>query len=277
MTRGARSGEVQPPGRETGASSTLDSFNPRPPRSAGGDGATVHAQVTRDPSAEVGARSEAPRDCGERQREHRRDRTTGVSRSCRYEPEIQRTYEELATHYGTTVLPARPQSPRDKAKVEAGVQIAQRWVLARLRNQVFHSLAELNARIAELLVDLNGRTMRRYKKSRREIFEALERTALAALPGRATSTASRRSCTGGSWSRARASGSDPMRRGYRASSMSRRMASSVTARAAEPAGRPRRSAWARSVASGARSARARCRRPHRRPRPSRRRRPRPGA
>lgn len=107
---------------------------------------------------------------------------SGVSRSCRYEPEIQRTYEDLATHYGTTVLPARPQSPRDKAKVEGAVLVAQRWVLARLRNQVFHTLAELNARIAELLVDLNGRTMRRYKKSRREMFEALERPALAALP-----------------------------------------------------------------------------------------------
>jgi transposase len=60
---------------------------------------------------------------------------SGVTRACRYEPEAQRTYEELARHYGTTVLPARPRSPRDKAKVEVGVQIAQRWIVARMRNE----------------------------------------------------------------------------------------------------------------------------------------------
>ena len=108
---------------------------------------------------------------------------SGVVKSCRYEPEGQRTYEDLATHYGTTVLPARPRSPRDKASVEVGVQIAQRWILARMREQVFHSLAELNGRIRELLVDLNGRTMRRYGKSRRELFEAMERATLRPLPG----------------------------------------------------------------------------------------------
>jgi transposase len=107
---------------------------------------------------------------------------SGVSKSCRYEPEGQRTYEDLATHYGTTLLPARPRSPRDKAKVEVGVQIAQRWILARIRDQVFHSLTELNARIRELLVDLNNRTMRRYGKSRQELFEAIERPALRPLP-----------------------------------------------------------------------------------------------
>src|SRR5439155_22392073 len=60
---------------------------------------------------------------------------SGVTRSCRYEPDLQRSYEELALHYGTVILPARPASPRDKAKVEVGVQIAERWVLARLRHQ----------------------------------------------------------------------------------------------------------------------------------------------
>lgn len=107
---------------------------------------------------------------------------SGVARACRYEPEAQRTYEELARHYGTTVLPARPKRPRDKAKVEVGVQIAQRWILARMRNEVFYSLATMNARIRELLVDLNGRKMRRYGKSRRELFEQLERSALRPLP-----------------------------------------------------------------------------------------------
>jgi transposase len=107
---------------------------------------------------------------------------SGVARACRYEPEAQRTYEELAEHYGTTVLPARPKHPRDKAPVEVGVQIVQRWILARLRNEVFHSLGELNARIRELLVDLNNRVMRRYGKSRRDLFEQLERDKLRPLP-----------------------------------------------------------------------------------------------
>ena len=107
---------------------------------------------------------------------------SGVTRACRYEPEVQRTYEELAQHYGTTVLPARPAHPRDKAKVEVAVQIAQRWLLARIRNEVFHSLGELNARLRELLVDLNAREMRRYGKSRRALFEQIERAALRPLP-----------------------------------------------------------------------------------------------
>lgn len=107
---------------------------------------------------------------------------SGVSSSCRYEPTAQRTYEELAQHYGTTVLPARPLHPRDKAKVEVAVQIAQRWLLARVRNEVFHSLGALNARLRELLVDLNGREMRRYGKSRRALFEEIERAALRPLP-----------------------------------------------------------------------------------------------
>lgn len=107
---------------------------------------------------------------------------SGVTRACRYEPEVQRTYEDLASHYGTTVLPARPYKPRDKAKVEVAVQVVQRWILARIRNEVFHSLEALNERIRELLVDLNARTMRRYGKSRRDLFESIERPALAALP-----------------------------------------------------------------------------------------------
>lgn len=107
---------------------------------------------------------------------------TGVSGPHRYEPEIQRTYEEMGEHYGVAVLPARPRSPRDKAKVEVGVQIAQRWILARMRNETFFSLAELNERIAELLEELNDRVMRRYGKSRRQLFEELDRPALRALP-----------------------------------------------------------------------------------------------
>lgn len=107
---------------------------------------------------------------------------SGVTRASRYEPVIQRVYEELAQHYGTTVLPARPAHPRDKAKVEVGVQIAERWILARLRNQTFFSLDALNQRIWELLEELNARVMRRYGESRRQLFERLDRPALGALP-----------------------------------------------------------------------------------------------
>jgi transposase len=107
---------------------------------------------------------------------------TGVSASCRYEPQTQRTYAEMLCHYGTAALPARPRKPRDKAKVEAGVLVAERWILARLRDQTFYSLSELNARIAELLRDLNARVMRHYRASRRELFERLDKPALKGLP-----------------------------------------------------------------------------------------------
>ena len=107
---------------------------------------------------------------------------SGVTTPCRYEPGIQRTYEEMATHYGTAVLPARARKPKDKAKAEVGVQIVQRWILARIRNEVFFSLAELNERVAELLVDLNNRNMRLYGASRRELFERLDQPVLRPLP-----------------------------------------------------------------------------------------------
>lgn len=107
---------------------------------------------------------------------------SGVSKPCRYEPEIQRTYEAMAIHYGTTVLPARPKHPKDKAKVEVAVQIAERWILARLRNEEFATLEALNCRIAELLEDLNRRIMRRYRASRRDLFEQIERQHLRPLP-----------------------------------------------------------------------------------------------
>jgi len=107
---------------------------------------------------------------------------SGVSRPCRYEPELQRCYEELALHYGTVILPARPASPRDKAKVEVGVLIAERWILARLRHETFFALPALNQRIGELLVELNDRPMRHYRASRRALFEQLDRPALKPLP-----------------------------------------------------------------------------------------------
>ncbi|MBA2684051.1 MAG: IS21 family transposase [Gemmatimonadaceae bacterium] len=107
---------------------------------------------------------------------------SGVTLACRYEPQIQRTYEEMACHYGTTVLPARPKSPRDKSKVEGGVLIAQRWILAKIRNQTFFSLDALNERIAELVAELNDRRMRLYGASRRELLARFDKPALRPLP-----------------------------------------------------------------------------------------------
>jgi transposase len=106
---------------------------------------------------------------------------SGVTIASRFEPAIQRTYEEWSQHYATTILPARQGKPRDKAKVEGGVLIAQRWILARLRNVTCFSIAELNEQIALLLVDLNSRVMKRYGKSRRALFDELDRPALAPL------------------------------------------------------------------------------------------------
>lgn len=107
---------------------------------------------------------------------------SGVTRSCFHDPDINRTYAEMAAHYGTAVLPARPRKPRDKAKVEVAVQVVERWILARLRNRRFFSLAELNAAIRELLEDLNGRTTRHLGASRRQLFEDLDRPVLGPLP-----------------------------------------------------------------------------------------------
>jgi transposase len=107
---------------------------------------------------------------------------SAVTKVCRYEPTLQRSYEDFANHYGTAIVPARPYKPRDKAKVEVAVQIAQRWILGRLRNRVFHSLSALNAAIRDSMADLNARVMRDYKASRREMYERYERSALLALP-----------------------------------------------------------------------------------------------
>lgn len=107
---------------------------------------------------------------------------SGITKACFHEPAVNRTYSDLANHYDTAVVPARPYKPRDKAKVEVGVQLAERWILAALRNRQFFSLAELNAAIRELLNKLNDRVTRHLGASRRELFEALARPALKALP-----------------------------------------------------------------------------------------------
>ena len=106
----------------------------------------------------------------------------GVKRPCRYEPDLNPTYQDLAQHYGTAVIPARVRKPKDKAKAEVGVQVVERWILARLRNRTFFSLAELNQAIRELLDELNTRPMEHLERSRRALFEELDQPALKPLP-----------------------------------------------------------------------------------------------
>jgi transposase len=108
---------------------------------------------------------------------------TGVARACRYEPDLNRTYHEMAQHYGVAVLPARPYKPRDKAKVEVGVQVVERWILAALRHQRFFSVAAVNEAIAALLTRLNHRRFRKREGTRASLFADLDRPALQPLPG----------------------------------------------------------------------------------------------
>lgn len=107
---------------------------------------------------------------------------SAVSGPDRYDPEINPAYLEMARHYGVAVIPARPRKPRDKAKVEVGVLIAQRWILARLRNRTFFGLAELNAAMAELLEELNARPFQKLEGCRRSAFESIDRPAMRPLP-----------------------------------------------------------------------------------------------
>jgi len=102
---------------------------------------------------------------------------SGVSRVCKYEPDINRTYLEMARHYGTSVIPARPYRPKDKAKVEVGVLVVQRWILACLRNRTFYGLRDMNEAIRELLEKLNNREMRKLHRSRKQMFETLDKPA----------------------------------------------------------------------------------------------------
>lgn len=107
---------------------------------------------------------------------------SGVTSAHRFEPDLNPTYRDLANHYGTAILPTRPRKPRDKAKVEAGVLLVERWILARLRNDRFFSLGELNRAIAGLLTYLNNRLFKKMPGCRRSAFEALDRPALLPLP-----------------------------------------------------------------------------------------------
>lgn len=107
---------------------------------------------------------------------------SGVSRACRYDPDINPSYQQWAAQYQTAILPARPYKPRDKAKAEQGVLLVQRWILARLRHHRFFALEALNRHIATLLNDLNDRPFKRRPGSRRSAFEALDKPALKPLP-----------------------------------------------------------------------------------------------
>ena len=107
---------------------------------------------------------------------------SAVSKACRYDPDLNRTYTELAAHYNIGIIPARPYKPKDKAKVETGVQIIQRWILARLRKQTFYSLESLNVAIRGLLEEVNAKPMQIVKRSRHELFTELDAPHAQSLP-----------------------------------------------------------------------------------------------
>jgi len=110
---------------------------------------------------------------------------SGVTRACRYDPDINPSYQQLSAHYGVAIMPARPLKPKDKSKAEVGVQIIERWILARLRHQTFFSLAELNVCIKALLIDVNNKPFKQLKGTRRQWFESLDKPALLPLPKQA--------------------------------------------------------------------------------------------
>lgn len=109
---------------------------------------------------------------------------SAVTKACRYEPKINKTYADLAAHYGAAVLPARPYKPKDKAKAENAVLVVERWILARLRHHTFVGLAELNTAIAKLLRELNHRPFKKLPGTRWSQFEVIDKPALKILPSR---------------------------------------------------------------------------------------------
>jgi transposase len=109
---------------------------------------------------------------------------SAVTRACRYEPDINPTYADCIAYYGSAVLPARPYKPKDKAKVENGVLVAERWVLAKIRHHTFFGLEEVNAAIKPLLLELNNRPFKKLPGSRYSQFEQLDKPALKPLPKR---------------------------------------------------------------------------------------------
>ena len=107
---------------------------------------------------------------------------SGVKTPCRYDPDLNPTYHKMAEHYDCAVIPARIRAPKDKAKVEKGVQIVEQWILARLRNHKFFSLTELNQTISRLLIDLNSRSFQKMPGNRKSVFEELDKPSIKPLP-----------------------------------------------------------------------------------------------
>ena len=107
---------------------------------------------------------------------------SAVTKACRYDPELNPSYQQLAAHYGTALVPARPLKPKDKAKAEVGVQIIERWILARLRHHTFFSLGELNVCIKALLKEVNNKPFKQLKGTRQQWFDSIDRPALLPLP-----------------------------------------------------------------------------------------------
>jgi transposase len=107
---------------------------------------------------------------------------SAVRKTHRHEPDINPAYQQLAAHYSIAVVPARPYKPKDKSKAEIGVQIVERWIMARLRHQTFFTLASLNQAIRFLLDDLNQRPFKKLPGTRRSQFEQLDKPVLRPLP-----------------------------------------------------------------------------------------------
>jgi len=107
---------------------------------------------------------------------------SGVNKACRYDPELNPSYQQMAAHYSVAVMPARPYKPKDKAKVEAAVQLVERWIMAKLRHQTFFSLAELNQCVSALLTELNQKPFKQWPGNRQQWFEKLDRPLLSPLP-----------------------------------------------------------------------------------------------
>jgi transposase len=107
---------------------------------------------------------------------------TGVTKACRYDPDLNPTYQEMAMHYGVGVVPARPYKPRDKAKVESGVLLVERWIIAALRHRKFFSIEELNQAIRELRDRINQRPFRKREGSRATQVVAMDKPVLSPLP-----------------------------------------------------------------------------------------------
>jgi transposase len=110
---------------------------------------------------------------------------SGTTRACKFDPDLNPTYQQLAAHYSVAILPARPLKPKDKAKAETGVLIVERWIMAVLRHETFYTLVQLNQRISELLVRLNSKPFQKLPGNRASQFKAHDLPAMKPLPKQA--------------------------------------------------------------------------------------------